>query len=173
MSEPATPFVLAPSRTCPRSSCRFQPPSSLRKTHNIVSASSPDSRTPWSTPFLQKTQQQRKPHLDLRRWNNTRTTSTNHGSTAAGVCSPPSRVCTVSHFRHHCSTAATSLREMLAQPKEEETLIWEREGAVTCHPVIAQSTGQLVKAAVNSGQILVNIVKMVKQEGQNWKLDRN
>ena len=29
----------------------------------------------------------------------------------------------MSHFRHHCSTAATSLR---AQPKEEETLIWER-----------------------------------------------
>jgi len=35
------------------------------------------------------------------------------------------------------------------------------------------STGQLVKALVNSGQILVNIVKMVKQEGQNWKFDKN
>jgi len=35
------------------------------------------------------------------------------------------------------------------------------------------STGQLVKATVNFGQILINIVKMVKQEGQNWKLDRN
>jgi len=31
----------------------------------------------------------------------------------------------------------------------------------------------MVKEVVNSGQILVNIVKMVKQEGQNWKLDRN
>jgi len=29
------------------------------------------------------------------------------------------------------------------------------------------STGQLVKAVVHSGQILVNIVKMVKQEGRN------
>jgi len=31
----------------------------------------------------------------------------------------------------------------------------------------------MVKASVNSGQILVNIAKMVKQEGRNWKLDRN
>jgi len=51
---------------------------------------------------------------------------------------------------------------MLAQPKEEETLIWEREGAVTCHPVIAQSTGQLVKAAVNSGQLWSNFGQYCK-----------
>jgi len=31
----------------------------------------------------------------------------------------------------------------------------------------------LVKAEVNSGQTLVNIVKMVKQEGQNWELNKN
>jgi len=45
-----------------------------------------------------------------------------------------------------------------------------------CQSTIAQSSwsiGQLVKATVNSGQILVNIVKMVEQEGQNWKLDKN
>jgi len=35
------------------------------------------------------------------------------------------------------------------------------------------STGKLVKEAVNSDQILVNIVKMIKQKGQNWKLDKN
>jgi len=34
-------------------------------------------------------------------------------------------------------------------------------------------TSQMVNVAVNSGQILVNIAKMVKQKGQNWKLDRN
>jgi len=35
------------------------------------------------------------------------------------------------------------------------------------------STSQLVKTIVNSSQILVNIVKMDKQKGQNWKLDKN
>jgi len=31
----------------------------------------------------------------------------------------------------------------------------------------------MVKAAVNYGHTLVKTAKMVKQEGQNWKLDRN
>jgi len=47
-----------------------------------------------------------------------------------------------------------------------ETLVWrEKVHFTTCQLLIAQSnlsTGQLVKAVVNSGQILVNIVKMVK-----------
>jgi len=34
-------------------------------------------------------------------------------------------------------------------------------------------TVKLVNGVVNSGQILVKIEKMVKQEGHNWKLDRN
>jgi len=42
----------------------------------------------------------------------------------------------------------------------------------TCQPLIGQSTGQMVKAAVNSGQIFVNIERMVKQERRNWKLDK-
>jgi len=31
----------------------------------------------------------------------------------------------------------------------------------------------MVNGAINSGQILVKTAKLLKQEGQNWKLDRN
>jgi len=44
-----------------------------------------------------------------------------------------------------------------------------------CQLLIGQSTGQIgqmANGATNFGQILVNIVKMVKQEGHNWKLDK-
>jgi len=63
---------------------------------------------------------------------------------------------------------------------EVETLVLERESALS--HVNLSLHNQMINESksgqtVNSGQILVknlvNIAKIFKQEGQNWKLDKN
>jgi len=49
------------------------------------------------------------------------------------------------HLRNNHHEPPRSAVVILEPTAETETLIWEREWAATCHPIIAQSKSKLVK----------------------------